>query len=106
VLSPELRELRASIKIGIPRVLNMYSLAPLFRSYLEALGVTAVWVSPIVVNVEEDAGVAGYHGYWTQDFKSVNPHFGDLVAFREMVDVLHDYEIKVILDVVVNLSNT
>ena len=38
-LSRELRKLRAGIKIGIPRVLNMYSLAPLFRSYLEALGV-------------------------------------------------------------------
>lgn len=70
--------------------------------YLDTLGVTAVWVSPIVVNVEEDAGVAGYHGYWTQNFKAVNPHFGDIVKFREMVDVLHERDIVVVLDIVVN----
>lgn len=71
-------------------------------AYLEALGVTTVWVSPIVVNVEEDAGVSSYHGYWTQDFKGVNPHFGDIAKFREMVDVLHQHDIKVILDIVTN----
>lgn len=70
--------------------------------YLEALGVTAVWVSPIVANVEEDAGIASYHGYWTQDFKGTNPHFGDLTDFRRMVDVLHEHDIKVILDIVTN----
>src|SRR5205823_454532 len=36
--------------------------------YLKTLGVTAIWISPPVKNVEEDAGVHGYHGYWTQDF--------------------------------------
>jgi alpha-amylase len=70
--------------------------------YLESLGVTAVWVSPIVKNVEEDAGVSSYHGYWTQSFVDVNPHFGDLPAFRRMVDVLHQHGIKVILDIVTN----
>ncbi len=36
----ELLEKRASIRIGIPRVLNMYSMAPLFTGYFAALGVT------------------------------------------------------------------
>lgn len=70
--------------------------------YLKALGVTTVWISPVVKNVEEDAGIAGYHGYWTQDFTGVNPHFGDMAKLREMVDVLHDNGIKVILDIVAN----
>ncbi len=70
--------------------------------YLEELGITTVWVSPIVVNVEVDAGVSSYHGYWTQDFKGVNPHFGDMAKFREMVDVLHEHDIKVVLDIVAN----
>ncbi|MCH7552538.1 MAG: CoA activase [Chloroflexi bacterium] len=39
-VSQEVRELRQSIKIGMPRVLNMYSLTPLFSGYLEALGVS------------------------------------------------------------------
>ncbi|HNT28078.1 MAG TPA: alpha-amylase family glycosyl hydrolase, partial [bacterium] len=33
--------------------------------YLKELGVTTLWISPVVKNVEEDAGIAGYHGYWT-----------------------------------------
>ena len=32
---------RGRLRIGIPRVLNMYAYAPLFRSYLESLGVAA-----------------------------------------------------------------
>ena len=37
--APEVREFRESVKIGMPRVLNMYTLAPLFGAYFEALGV-------------------------------------------------------------------
>ena len=70
--------------------------------YLEALGVTTVWISPVVVNVEEDAGGASYHGYWTQDFANVNPHFGDLAKLRELTETLHEHDIKVVLDIVVN----
>ena len=70
--------------------------------YLEELGVTALWISPVVRNVEEDAGFASYHGYWTQDFTRENPHFGDLSALREIVDAAHARGLKVILDVVTN----
>lgn len=70
--------------------------------YLEALGVTTLWISPVVKNVEEDAGVAGYHGYWTQDFTEPNPHFGDLPKLRELVERAHGRGIKVILDIVTN----
>ena len=40
-LSPELKKLRQDIKIGMPRVLNMYTLAPFFGAYFEALGINA-----------------------------------------------------------------
>ncbi len=70
--------------------------------YLEDLGVTAIWISPVVKNVEEDAGYASYHGYWTQSFKEVNPHFGDLAKLRELVDECHKRDIKVVLDIVTN----
>jgi len=40
-ISQEVRVLRRDIKIGIPRVLNMYSLAPFFQTYFEAVGVGA-----------------------------------------------------------------
>ncbi len=38
--SPEVRELRANIKIAMPRVLNMYTVSPFFSAYFEALGVS------------------------------------------------------------------
>ncbi len=70
--------------------------------YLEDLGVTALWISPVVKNVEDDAGFASYHGYWTQDFLRPNAHFGDLTKLRELVDKAHERNILVILDVVTN----
>lgn len=70
--------------------------------YLEALGVTALWISPVVRNVEEDAGFASYHGYWTQSFTDINRHFGSLEDLRALVRACHARGIKVILDVVVN----
>jgi len=70
--------------------------------YLQTLGVTALWISPVVKNVEEDAGFASYHGYWTQDFLRPNPHFGDVAALRALVDAAHARGMLVILDVVTN----
>jgi len=70
--------------------------------YILELGVTALWISPAVKNVEEDAGVASYHGYWTQNFVETNPHFGDLTTLRELVDACHERGVVVILDIVAN----
>lgn len=70
--------------------------------YIEDLGVTALWVSPAVLNVEQDADFSSYHGYWAQHLTKVNPHFGDLNKFRELVRECHKRNIKVILDIVAN----
>jgi glycosidase len=70
--------------------------------YLKSLGVTALWISPVVKNVESDAGFDGYHGYWTQDFLRPNAHFGDLEKLRELVDTAHKKGFLVVLDVVTN----
>ena len=70
--------------------------------YLQDLGVTALWISPVVKNTEEDAGFSSYHGYWTQDFLRPNAHFGDLTKLRELVDKAHAKGMLVVLDVVTN----
>lgn len=70
--------------------------------YLRRLGVTTIWISPIVRNVDTDAGFDAYHGYWASDLTLLNPHFGDLATLRRMVQVAHDNGIKVILDIVTN----
>lgn len=72
--------------------------------YLQALGVTAVWVSPVVKQVDSSPGSTSFafHGYWAADLGAVNPHFGDRASLQAMVGALHAAGIKVILDVVTN----
>jgi glycosidase len=70
--------------------------------YLQALGVTTLWISPIVQNIDSDANIAGYHGYWQQDLTQLNAHMGDLASLRSMVAAAHDRGMKVILDLVCN----
>jgi alpha-amylase len=70
--------------------------------YLQALGITTLWISPVVQNVDSDADIDGYHGYWQQDLTQANAHFGDLPALRAMVAHAHDLGMKVVLDIVCN----
>ena len=70
--------------------------------YITSLGVTTLWISPVVKNVDSDSGFDAFHGYWTQDFDSPNPHFGDVPALRHMVAAAHGRGLKVILDIVTN----
>jgi alpha-amylase len=70
--------------------------------YLQALGVTTLWISPIVQNVDSDADIDAYHGYWQQDLTQLNAHMGDLASLRSMVAAAHDRGMKVILDIVCN----
>ncbi len=70
--------------------------------YIQSLGVTTLWISPIVKNVDTDAGFDGYHGYWAQDLTELNPHFGDLASLRSLVNAAHERKMKVIVDIVTN----
>lgn len=70
--------------------------------YIKELGVTTLWISPVVKNVETDADVDSYHGYWAQDLTQTNPHFGDLAELRKLTAAAHDKNLKVVLDIVTN----
>ncbi len=72
-------------------------------SYLQGMGVTAIWISPPVDNIDKAAVYsgtpnAGYHGYWTRDFKVPEEHFGSWSEFDAMVTAAHNAGIKVIVD--------
>jgi glycosidase len=69
--------------------------------YLQRLGVTAVWVSPIFKQVPADNS---YHGYGIQDFLEVDPHFGKRDDLRRLVDTAHGLGIRVVLDIILNHS--
>jgi len=70
--------------------------------YLERLGVTTIWISPVVSNVQRGDGEDGYHGYWARDFISANQRFGELEDLKELVQKSHRRGIKVIFDIVTN----
>jgi glycosidase len=70
--------------------------------YIKELGVTTLWISPVVKNVETDADVDSYHGYWAQDLTQTNPHFGDIADLRLLTARAHDLGLKIVLDIVTN----
>ncbi len=70
--------------------------------YLENLGVTALWLSPIVDNVPQSGAQDGYHGYWARDFTKVNARFGSEAELIALVAEAHARGMRVILDVVIN----
>lgn len=65
--------------------------------YLQELGVTAIWLSPVA-----DNETGGYHGYWIEDFYKVEEHFGTMEDLQSLVKEAHARDMKVILDHVVN----
>lgn len=69
--------------------------------YLQRLGVTAIWMSPIFKQVTADNS---YHGYGIQHFLDVDPHFGTREDLRRLVKTAHTLGIRVILDIILNHS--
>jgi glycosidase len=67
--------------------------------YLQRLGVTAIWVSPIFKQL---ASQESYHGYGIQNFLDVDPRFGTREDLREMVATAHAHGIYVVLDIIFN----
>lgn len=71
--------------------------------YIQGMGFDAVWISPIVHNIDnETAEGEAYHGYWSQDITSLNPHFGDETSLIGLSKALHDRGMYLLLDVVIN----
>jgi glycosidase len=66
--------------------------------YLKDLGVTTLWLTPIVKN-----GVAEeYHGYGAADLYAVEPHLGSLREYQEIVAAAHQQRMKILFDIVPN----
>ncbi|MCX5793074.1 MAG: alpha-amylase family glycosyl hydrolase [Elusimicrobia bacterium] len=72
--------------------------------YIQGLGATTVWLTPPVSNVWYDPALkmAGYHGYWAADFRTVDAHLGTLEDYRGLASDLHGRGMLLIQDIVVN----
>ncbi|MDR3068196.1 MAG: glucohydrolase, partial [Cellulomonas sp.] len=64
--------------------------------HLADLGVGAVWLSPVYRSPQHD------NGYDISDYDAIDPLFGTLADFEELVGTLHDRGIRLVMDLVVN----
>ena len=80
--------------------------------YLKALGVGALWLSPVLKNCQYLDGT--YHGYGIQDFAAIDPRFSsdpeaaranpELAEneLRALIDEAHARDIYIVFDIVLN----
>ncbi|MBR0533352.1 MAG: alpha-amylase [Bacteroidales bacterium] len=67
--------------------------------YLDALGVTALWLSPA-------HPTGSYHAYDVNDYSTVNPLYGTEADFKALVDAAHSKGISIYMDYVLNHSGS
>jgi alpha-glucosidase len=67
--------------------------------YFRDLGVDALWISPFFRSPMKD------FGYDISDYRDVDPTFGTMADFREMLDAAHQRGLRVVIDLVVNHSS-
>lgn len=63
------------------------------------LGISGIWLMPIFPS-------PSYHGYDVTDYQAVNPDYGTLQDFQDLVEACHERGIRVIIDFVVNHTSS
>lgn len=64
--------------------------------YIKELGVDIVWICPVYKSPMVD------NGYDISDYRDINPEFGTLEDWKELINGLHERGIKLVMDLVVN----
>jgi glycosidase len=67
--------------------------------YLHELGVRGLWLMPINPS-------PSYHGYDVTDYYAVNPDYGTMDDFKNLLEEAHKRDIKIIIDLVLNHSSS
>jgi len=71
--------------------------------YLQKLGVTALWLTPVYANNQK---AYSYHGYSITDFYQTDARFGGNNAYRQLVNIAHSKGMKIVKDMVFNHIGT
>jgi len=64
-----------------------------------SLGVEGIWLTPIFQS-------PSYHKYDVTDFYAIDPAFGTMDDLRELIEICHERDIKLILDLPINHTST
>lgn len=67
--------------------------------YISDLGVTAIWLNPVL---ENDMPGGSYHGYATTDYYRVDPRFGTNEYYADLISKCHARDMKVVMDMIFN----
>jgi len=67
--------------------------------YLHDLGVTAIWLNPVLENKMPDAS---YHGYAITDFYRIDARFGSNDDYCRLIENAHRKSVKVVMDMIFN----
>ena len=67
--------------------------------YLEDLGVTAIWNTPML---EDNEPVHSYHTYAQSDYFKIDPRFGTNDDYKRLASEVHKRDLKIIMDYVTN----
>ncbi len=70
--------------------------------YLKELGISAIWLTPILRNQAMQADSSGYHGYWVLDFTEIDPHLGSNDDLKALIASAHKENIKIYFDIITN----
>lgn len=75
--------------------------------YLNELGVTTLWMTPVIENNtslmhEWGNNVAGYHGYWFTDHYQVDKRLGGNEGYLDLCNAAHKKGLKIVQDAVYN----
>ena len=71
--------------------------------YLQELGVTAIWLNPVL---ENNMPKTSYHGYAFTDHYKIDPRFGGDTAYKRLIDEMHKRGMKMVQDAVYNHVGT
>ena len=71
--------------------------------YLHDLGVTAIWVCPVL---ENDMPGGSYHGYATTDYYRVDSRFGTNEEWNRLIEEAGKRDMKVVMDMIFNHSGS
>ncbi len=67
--------------------------------HLDKLGVDAVWLNPVYKSPNDD------NGYDISDYQAIMDEFGTMEDLEELMELLHERDIKLIMDLVLNHSS-
>ncbi|ABG39901.1 alpha amylase, catalytic region [Paraglaciecola sp. T6c] len=70
--------------------------------YLQGMGITAIWMTPILRNKAVQRDGVAHHGYWIVDFTEIDPHFGSNDDLKSLIATAHEKGIKVFFDIITN----